>query len=80
MSNRTLLEFNHDQAHRIKDDPAPFLAALNELLRAGGDDGVFLTLGSYGVKWHGQRHHSDGFKIEWGRHLTSSFPLSRTPI
>jgi hypothetical protein len=71
MSNRTLLELNHDQAHRIKDDPAPFLAALNELLRAGVDDGTLLTLGSYGVKWHGQRHHSDAYDIRWGHYKSA---------
>lgn len=71
MSNRTLLEFNHDQAWRIKENPEPFLAAINEMLRAGVDDGALLTLGSYGVKWHGQRHHSDGYSVKWGAHVSA---------
>lgn len=68
MSQRTLLELNHDQAHRIASDPGPFLSALDALTRGGYDEGTLLVLGSYGVRWRGQRHHSEGFDITWGCH------------
>lgn len=71
MSNRTLLEFNHDFGHRIADDPAPFLSALDDMIRGGPSDHNLPVLGHYGVKWHGQRHHSDGFDIKWGGHKSS---------
>lgn len=71
MSQRTLLEFNHDQAHKIEKDPMPFLLALGELMRGGRSDDTLLVLGSYGVKWHGQRHHSDAFDIKWGGHVAT---------
>lgn len=74
MSNRTLLEINHDQAHKIAAEPGPFLSALDALTRGGYDEGTLLLLGSYGVKWHGQRHHSEDYEIRWGHHAATSKP------
>lgn len=71
MSQRTLLQFNHDQAHKIEREPAPFLSALGDLMRGGPSDHNLIVLGSYGVTWHGQRHHSDGFNITWGGHKSA---------
>lgn len=68
MSQRTLLEFNHDYGHKVEKDPEPFLSALGDLIRGGPSDHNLIVLGSYGVTWHGQRHHSDGFNIAWGGH------------
>lgn len=71
MSNRTLLEFNHDLSYRIEEEPAQFLLAIGDMMRGGPSDRNRAALERYGVKWYGQRHHSQGFDINWGGHKTS---------
>jgi hypothetical protein len=66
MSNRSLLEFNHDYSHKIKDDPQGFLDALQNYLRAAYPEHAE-TLGRFGIHWHGVRHHSD----DWEDHIDS---------
>ena len=58
MSNRSLLEFNHDYAHAIISKPDLFMAALASFLRSA-DDRQAEDLRRFGITWHGTRHHSE---------------------
>ncbi len=63
MSNRSLIEINHDYWDRIRDDPAAFAAALVRYLNSGSTlYGVGDELRRYGVTVHGMRHHSEGWE------------------
>lgn len=68
MSNRTLIEINHDNTHEIETRPEEFVAALTAYLRSGDvtrlPDGVVFR----GVRVLGIRHHSDPYSITWGGH------------
>lgn len=68
MSNRTLIEINHDCAHAIdRAGTGDFERALLRYLRsAGRDEAKYLE--RYGVRVFGMRHHSEGFAIKWGCH------------
>ncbi len=72
MSNRTLIEINHDYAHQIEKDPEVFLKALGDYLRAlrvpivEGRTGHERKMLFPGVRVFGTRHHSEGFNIKWG--------------
>lgn len=66
MSQRTIIEFNHDYAHRVDDDPLGFISALNELLRQGvnmnpenkrGEE-LLGRLHWYGVRCSPTHHHT----------------------
>lgn len=63
MSNRTLIEINHDYAKELRT-PA-FLEAL-ALYVNGADSESRKRLERFGVRVFGMRHHSDGFEIKWG--------------
>lgn len=63
MSNRTLIEINHDYAGKLGDQ---FLAALGRYVRSGSISDA-AELKQFGVRVFGMRHHSDGFNIKWGR-------------
>lgn len=52
MSNRTMLEFNHDYCPR-DDDLIAFAYDLQRYMRSGNP--MFLP---HGVTWFGMRHHS----------------------
>lgn len=69
MSIRSLIEINHDYAHMIESNPAFFVAALLEHLRAAESlpDEV-----APGVYCFGTRHHSDRFKILWGGYMAEN--------
>lgn len=66
MSNRTLVEINHDLAHRFKD-PA-FLEALDRYTKSASPENA-AELKKFGITVHGMRHHSESFNIRWGCHL-----------
>ena len=67
MSNRSLIEFNHDFWSKIDADKEGFADAILEMLRSGGTRAVE-GLERYGVTYAGQRHHSERATVEY-RHL-----------
>lgn len=71
MSNRTLVELNHDHAHKM--DSAEFLHVLARYLGSGSQEAAE-ELSRYGVRVFGMRHHSDGYNIQWGWHHASYEP------
>lgn len=70
MSNRTLIEINHDYARELRT-PA-FLDALALYINSA-DRESREQLEQFGVRVFGMRHHSDGFEIRWG---TYAKPIS----
>ena len=66
MSNRTLLEFNHDYVGDIERDPDRFVQQILQILRSGKNQQI------NGVTYHGQRHHTEGYNIQWGSYWSSS--------
>jgi len=74
MSNRTIVEFNHDKAHNIEAAPEAFVAAIMEMLRAGVNKypdnarGVSLDdkLSGFGVTTTPTCHHSDDRAVTIG--------------
>lgn len=70
MSNRTLIEINHDRAHDI-DRALEFKSTLYRYLCSGSSDDADL-LEMFGVKVIAMRHHADNFHIPNG---TPGFPL-----
>ncbi len=71
MSNRTLIELNHDYSGQIKDDPDGFLRWLNLLLNSLDPEAKNMLRGRYGVRVFGTRDHSDGFDVKWGSIVAS---------
>ncbi len=63
MSNRTLIEINHDYATELGS--AQFVEALARYVRSGSIVDA-AELEHYGVRVFGMRHHSEGFNIKWG--------------
>lgn len=74
MSNRTLIEFNHDFSHSIAKDPAGFAADLGAYLSSASPRTAEILERRYGMRVFGMRHHSDGFDIKWG----GNAPVSET--
>ena len=66
MSNRTLIEINHDFTGEI--DKAPTGSLENALLRylRSADKQNAEALEQFGIRVFGMRHHSDPFSIRWG--------------
>ena len=62
MSMRTIVEFNHDYAHRIVEEPAEFASLLN-LAMAGSNDRFWEKLERFGVRKAVMVHHSDERKV-----------------
>lgn len=54
MSNRSMLEFNHDYSPHGDDQINEFCAGIRDYLRSGDP-----KLLPYDVTWFGMRHHSD---------------------
>lgn len=66
MSNRSLIEVNHDFAGIIdRATEGQVERALLRYLRSG-DRNSAENLEQYGIRVFGMRHHSDAFHIEWG--------------
>lgn len=60
MSQRTIVEFNHDFGHKIEDDPEGFVDAVCDMIRSGaGSRTVQDRLRSFGVQTTPTMHHSD---------------------
>lgn len=65
MSNRTLIEINHDRGDVIKNNPDNFISCL--LYHLGtGDELSAKDLEYFGVRVIGMKHHSEGHDITWG--------------
>jgi hypothetical protein len=60
MSNRTLIEINHDLCHRLDDN---FVPTLNRYLRSASRE-TAEALGLHGVRVISMRHHSGKFIID----------------
>lgn len=51
MSNRTIVEFNHDFAHEIERDPKGFMGTIKKMLCFGSNaPGLDTGLARYGIK------------------------------
>jgi hypothetical protein len=66
MSNRSLVEFNHDFSSEIERDPHHFVEALVAYLRSASPEHSERLRLVYGVTVFGTRHHSDDYSIKWG--------------
>lgn len=66
MSNRTLIEINHDFAGAFDRVPDLFVGIVAHLLRSGDSPEVRQRLEQFGIRVFGTRHHSDAFAIDWG--------------
>lgn len=76
MSNRTIVEFNHDYAGEIDRDPEGFLRAIRTMLNSGVNDTESQkrdSLSRYGVRTSPTHHHSTQAEVvlttEGGREL-----------
>lgn len=72
MSNRSLMEFNHDFAGQLGHDPDGFLRELSSYLNSGDEESAARLKALYGVRVFGMRHHSEEYGIKWGYHETRS--------
>lgn len=79
MSQRTIVEFNHDYAGAIDRDPDGFLRAIRNMLNSGVNENESDKrdrLDHYGVRTSPTHHHSDKAEVilttEYGReyHIT----------
>jgi hypothetical protein len=68
LSNRTLIEINHDFAEYI--DSVRFRDALWRYLRSADRESAE-DLERFGVRVFGMRHHSDAYDINWGGVMAS---------
>ena len=76
MSNRTIVEFNHDFSGSIDKDPEGFLLALKEMLRSGvnccpeNKNGreIEIELSRFGVTTIPTAHHSEDRRVIIGSH------------
>jgi len=66
MSNRSLMEFNHDFGYAIKADPEDFIRTINSFLNSTDEETAARLRLRYGIRIFGTRHHSDAFDIDWG--------------
>ena len=71
MSNRTLIEVNHDFAHDIEAHPVEFLQALAEHLRNVEYHKLPREL-FRGVRVIGTRHHTESYAVKWGAYQEKS--------
>lgn len=62
MSNRTLMEINHDFAHRIEEDPAKFVELLGDVLRGRDHEAMEELRFRFGLTVGQTRHHSTPLK------------------
>lgn len=58
MSNRTIIEINHDFAHKIDREPEAFVSDLGTALRSGNRQ-AWEALERFGVRRAIMAHHSD---------------------
>jgi hypothetical protein len=65
LSNRTLIEINHDFAHMVKENPERFAEELYRYLGSASAENAS-NLTKYGIRRFGIRHHSEAFDIKFG--------------
>lgn len=63
MSQRSLIEINHDNTGAIERDPAMFIRALSQYLASGLVRERDPVLERFGVRVISRRHHSDKFYV-----------------
>lgn len=76
MSNRTIVEFNHDFSGMIDRDPEGFVMAVRALLRSGVNGNPENTrgtaiereLGRFGITTTPTAHHSEERRVIVGSH------------
>lgn len=68
LSNRTLIEFNHDKWGEIADNEQAFVTAILQMLNHGGTPRTVEDLERYGITYVGQRHHSDRASVTYPHH------------
>jgi hypothetical protein len=75
MSQRSIIEINHDQSGRITSDPGGFLYLLTIAL-ASGSDRSWAPLSQFGVTRITQCHHSEDRKVVIGHgQLQREYPF-----
>jgi hypothetical protein len=62
MSQRSVLEINHDRSHQIDAAPTAFIVLLNQALASGSDES-WEPLRHFGVRRIIQVHHSTDYKV-----------------
>ncbi len=62
MSNRTIMEFNHDKAHEIEERSEEFLEALGAVMRGWDKQAIEILQQRFGVTVGRSRHHSEDMK------------------
>lgn len=69
MSNRTLVEFNHDVGFKIEEKPELFVALLGDMIRGGPSARLREEMDAlFGVRIVEMRHHSDECKVVYKWH------------
>lgn len=76
MSMRTLIEFNHDFAYRIEDNPKDFVKNLAYYLGNGNKQTEEYLRLEYGMTFFGKRHHSSPYEIVYDG-LKHQYPYPR---
>lgn len=66
MSQRTIVEFNHDCGHEIDRDPEGFLRALRHLINSGSGTRENEALERFGVRVTPTHHHSVRARVVLG--------------
>lgn len=66
MSNRTIIEFNHDLWYRIDKEPNKFVAELLNYLRCADEDGR-AGLRQFGVAVLATVHHSTDIRVSFDK-------------
>jgi translation initiation factor 2 beta subunit (eIF-2beta)/eIF-5 len=72
MSNRTIIELNHDYGHAIQRDPETFIRFLLSHINSANDPETIASLRHYGVVVVETVHHSTDRKVVIGNR---EFPL-----
>lgn len=67
MSNRTIIEVNHDYWHKINANPADFARRIVDYTRACDPDVAQGLKDHYGVNVLGTVHHSDKIAISFNK-------------
>jgi hypothetical protein len=66
MSNRTIIEINHDMSHKIRDNPAAIGEEIAEYTRSVSHESAD-RLRRYGINVLGTVHHSDKISISFNK-------------
>ena len=65
MSNRTIVEFNHDQWGAIRDRPEEFVEAVLLMLRCGANEARD-SMSRFGVQCGPTVHHTNQRRVDFG--------------